>query len=119
MDGILEKGTEPAGLSERPQEAGGDKSAGGPPAQRFSAKRKLRACWLLPAIIAKAIAADLEAGVGIRKIARTRRMVGYVPKCGADPSSRGVRSGPGGIFHYPGIESSGIGAADRAEGPSR
>jgi Transposase len=29
-------------MSERPQEAGGDKSAGGPPAQRFSAKRKLR-----------------------------------------------------------------------------
>jgi transposase-like protein len=43
MDGILEKGTEPAGLSERPQEAGGDKSVGGPPARRFSAKRKLRA----------------------------------------------------------------------------
>jgi hypothetical protein len=30
-------------LSERPQEAGGDKSAGEPPPQRFSAKRKLRA----------------------------------------------------------------------------
>ena len=44
MDGMTEEGTtEPAGLSERPQEAGGDKSAGGPPAQRFSAKRKLRA----------------------------------------------------------------------------
>jgi hypothetical protein len=44
MDGMTEKGTtEPAGLSERPQEAGGDKSAGGPPPQRFSAKRKLRA----------------------------------------------------------------------------
>src|SRR5512135_2779051 len=44
MDGMTEEGTtEPAGLSERPQEAGGDKSAGGPPPQRFSAKRKLRA----------------------------------------------------------------------------
>ena len=44
MDGMMEKGgTEPAGLSERPQQAGGDKSAGGPPPQRFSAKRKLRA----------------------------------------------------------------------------
>src|SRR5512132_3026951 len=44
MDGMMEKGgTEPADLSERPQEAGGDKSAGGPPPQRFSAKRKLRA----------------------------------------------------------------------------
>jgi hypothetical protein len=43
MDGILEKGTEPAGLSERPREAGGDKSAGGPLPQRFSARRKLRA----------------------------------------------------------------------------
>src|SRR5512140_1015987 len=43
MDGILEKGTEPADLLERPQEAGGDKSVGGPPARRFSAKRKLRA----------------------------------------------------------------------------
>src|SRR5512147_2162989 len=43
MDGILEKGTEPAGLSEHPQEAGEDKPAGGPPAQRFSAKRKRRA----------------------------------------------------------------------------
>jgi hypothetical protein len=43
MDGMTEEGTtEPAGLSERPQEAGGDKSAGGPP-PRFSAKRKLRA----------------------------------------------------------------------------
>jgi hypothetical protein len=30
-------------LSERPREAGGDKSAGGPPGQRFSAKRKLLA----------------------------------------------------------------------------
>src|SRR5512132_3185589 len=40
MEGILEKGTEPGGLSERPQEAGGDKSVGGPPARRFSAKRK-------------------------------------------------------------------------------
>ena len=44
MDGMREKGgMEPAGLSERPQEAGGDKSAGGSPPQRFSAKRKLRA----------------------------------------------------------------------------
>jgi transposase len=44
MDGMMEKGTpEPADLLERPQEAGGDKSAGGPPPQRFSAKRKLRA----------------------------------------------------------------------------
>jgi transposase len=44
MDGMMEKGgTEPADLAERPQEAGGDKSAGGPPAQRFAAKRKLRA----------------------------------------------------------------------------
>ena len=44
MDGMTEEGTtEPAGLSERPQEAGGDESAGGPPARRFSAKRKLRA----------------------------------------------------------------------------
>jgi hypothetical protein len=44
MDGMTEEGTtEPAGLSERPQEAGGDKSAGGPSGQRFSAKRKLRA----------------------------------------------------------------------------
>jgi transposase len=44
MDGMMKKGmTEPADLSERPQEAGGDKSAGGTPPQRFSAKRKLRA----------------------------------------------------------------------------
>src|SRR5512144_3381934 len=44
MDGMTEEGTtEPAGLSERPQEAGGDRSAGGPPPQRFSAKMKLRA----------------------------------------------------------------------------
>jgi transposase len=43
MDGMIAKPTtEPADLSERPQQAGGDKSAGGPP-QRFSAKRKLRA----------------------------------------------------------------------------
>ncbi len=41
MDGMREKGT--TDLAERPQEAGGDKSAGGPPGQRFSAKRKLRA----------------------------------------------------------------------------
>jgi transposase len=44
MDGMMEKGAkEPADLLERPREAGGDKSAGGPPPQRFSAKRKLRA----------------------------------------------------------------------------
>jgi hypothetical protein len=44
MDGMMEKGgTELADLSERAQEAGGDKSAGGPLLQRFSAKRKLRA----------------------------------------------------------------------------
>src|SRR5512143_2465619 len=44
MDRMMEtNATEPAGLSERPREAGGDKPAGGPPAQRFSAKRKLRA----------------------------------------------------------------------------
>ena len=44
MDGMTEEDTtEPADLSERPQEAGVDKSAGGPPGQRFSAKRKLRA----------------------------------------------------------------------------
>src|SRR5512134_1197885 len=44
MDGMTEEGTtEPAGLAERPQEAVGDKSAGGPPGRRFSAKRKLRA----------------------------------------------------------------------------
>ena len=44
MDGMMEKATtEPAELSERPQRAGGDKSAAGPPPQRFSAKRKLRA----------------------------------------------------------------------------
>ena len=43
MDGMMEKGTtEPADLAERSQQAGGDKSAGGP-LQRFSAKRKLRA----------------------------------------------------------------------------
>lgn len=44
MDGVMEKGTtEPAGLSERCQEAGGDKPAGGLPPRRFSAKRKLQA----------------------------------------------------------------------------
>ncbi len=44
MDGSMEKvRTEPAGLSERCQEAGGDKPAGGPPPRRFSAKRKLQA----------------------------------------------------------------------------
>lgn len=42
MDGMMEKGgTEPADVAEHPQEAGGDTSAGGPPPQRFSAKRKL------------------------------------------------------------------------------
>jgi hypothetical protein len=40
-----EGGTEPA---ERPEEAGGDKPAGGPPPQRFSAKMKLRAVSRLP-----------------------------------------------------------------------
>jgi transposase len=44
MDGMTEKGaTEPADLSERSQQAGGDKSAGGRLPQRLSAKRKLRA----------------------------------------------------------------------------
>ena len=44
MDEMTEEDTtELAGLSERPQEAGVDKSAGGPPGQRFSTKRKLRA----------------------------------------------------------------------------
>ena len=44
MHGMTEKGrTDPADLSEHPREAGGDTSAGGPPPQRFSAKRKLRA----------------------------------------------------------------------------
>ncbi len=44
MDGVIEKGrTEPAGLSERPQEAGGDKPGDGPSPRRFSAKRKLQA----------------------------------------------------------------------------
>ena len=45
MDGMIEKKatTEPAGLSERPQRAGGDTSAGGPPPRRCSAKRKLSA----------------------------------------------------------------------------
>ena len=45
MDGMIEKKatTEPAGLAERPQQAGGDKSAGGPPPRRCSAKRKLSA----------------------------------------------------------------------------
>jgi transposase-like protein len=35
--------TEPADLAERSRPAGGDKSAGGPPPRRFSAKRKLQA----------------------------------------------------------------------------
>jgi transposase len=45
MDGMIEKKapTEPAGLSERSQQAGGDKSAGSPPPRRCSAKRKLSA----------------------------------------------------------------------------
>ena len=44
MDGLTENGgTEPAGLSERPQIAGGDKPAGRPPPRRFSARRKLGA----------------------------------------------------------------------------
>jgi hypothetical protein len=44
MDEMMEKGaTEPADLSERSQQAGGDKSAGGRLPQRLSAKRKLRA----------------------------------------------------------------------------
>lgn len=44
MDGVMrKKRTEPAGLSERSQEAGGDKPAGGPPSKRFSARRKLAA----------------------------------------------------------------------------
>lgn len=44
MDGMMEKRTtEPADLSERPREAGGDKSAGGSLPQRLSAKRKLLA----------------------------------------------------------------------------
>ena len=43
MDGMIAKPTtEPADLSERSQQAGGDKSAGGRPPQRLSAKRKLR-----------------------------------------------------------------------------
>lgn len=42
MDGMEEKARkQPADLSERSRTAGGDKSAGGPPPQRFSAKRKL------------------------------------------------------------------------------
>ena len=43
MDGMVDNATtQPADLSERSQTAGGDKSAGGPPTQRFSAKWKLR-----------------------------------------------------------------------------
>jgi hypothetical protein len=43
MDGMMEKETtEPADLAERSRLAGGGKSAGGPPPQRFSAKWKLR-----------------------------------------------------------------------------
>ena len=39
MDGMMEKGgTKRRRLSERPQKLGGDKSAGGPPPQRFSGK---------------------------------------------------------------------------------
>jgi putative transposase len=44
MDGMVETATtQPADLAERSQEAGGDKSAGGPPPRRFSAKQKLNA----------------------------------------------------------------------------
>ena len=44
MDGMVGNATtQPADLAERSQTAGGDKSAGGPPPQRFSARRKLRA----------------------------------------------------------------------------
>jgi Transposase len=43
MDGMVDNATtQPVDLAERSQTAGGDKSAGGPPPQRFSAKRKLR-----------------------------------------------------------------------------
>jgi hypothetical protein len=43
MDDLVETvTTQPADLAERSRTAGGDKSAGGPPPQRFSAKRKLR-----------------------------------------------------------------------------
>ena len=44
MDEMVETATtQPADLAERSRTAGGDKSAGGPAPQRFSAKRKLRA----------------------------------------------------------------------------
>ena len=44
MDEMVEAATtQPADLAERSRTAGGDKSAGGPPPQRFSAKGKLRA----------------------------------------------------------------------------
>ena len=44
MDEMVETVTaQPADLAERSRPAGGDKSAGGPPPRRFSAKRKLRA----------------------------------------------------------------------------
>jgi transposase len=44
MEELVETATmQPADLAERSRTAGGDKSAGGPPPRRFSAKRKLRA----------------------------------------------------------------------------
>jgi transposase len=44
MDGMVDNATtEPAGSPQRSPEAGGGEPAGGPPPQRFSAKRKLRA----------------------------------------------------------------------------
>ena len=44
MEKLVETATmQPADLAERSRTAGGDKSAGGPPPRRFSAKRKLRA----------------------------------------------------------------------------
>ncbi len=44
MDEMVETvKTQPADLAERSRTAGGDKSAGGPPPRRFSAKRKLQA----------------------------------------------------------------------------
>ncbi|HSO43161.1 MAG TPA: transposase [Rhodospirillales bacterium] len=44
MDEMVETvTTQPADLAERSRTAGGGKSAGGPPPQRFSAKAKLRA----------------------------------------------------------------------------
>jgi hypothetical protein len=44
MDELVDAATaQPADLAERSRTAGGGKSAGGPPPQRFSAKRKLQA----------------------------------------------------------------------------